>query len=199
MINDSDIWKVHHSITRTAYTLVFPYFRLWVGDIVGNDVSCRKPVAAVTCIPYNPYNHIACFNSIQNSSHSSSVSKHLAKHLPAALWYLVVTSALILQVTCREYPRCWCMLRCRQFPVSAREGSCVNIEALMADRLRHILEELLPTPRRCVYVCVTSPNDSRQRAKQTNELLKAFIYNQFRVTFKHSFLLRLRLYTWIYC
>jgi len=58
----------------------------------------------------------------------------------------------------------------------------------MADRLRHILE-LLPSPRWgvyigcvCVCMCVPSLNDCRQRAKQTNELLIPFIYNQNRVT-----------------
>ena len=61
-----------------------------------------------------------------------------------------------------------------------RDASFVTIEALMADRLRHSLEELLPKPRRgvyircvCVCVCVMSLKECRER-----ELLTPFIYNQ---------------------
>ena len=37
-----------------------------------------------------------------------------------------------------------------------RDARLVTIEAPMADRLRHILEELLPSRRRGVYICVTN-------------------------------------------
>ena len=46
---------------RAASSLVCPWFRMWVGDKDGNDVSCSRPVAGVTCIPYNPYSHIALY------------------------------------------------------------------------------------------------------------------------------------------
>ena len=126
-----------------------------------------------------------CFNSLQNASHSSSVSKHLAKHLWAALWYLIVTSVPIFQVTCTEYNSCWWMLRCRQFPVRDRDASLVTIEALMAYRLRHSLEELLPSPRRGVYIrfiCVWCHWKNAPTCK-TNELLMPVIYNPNRITF----------------
>ena len=44
----------------------------------------------------------------------------------------------------------------------ARDASRMTIEALMADRLRHSLEELLPSLRRGVYilcVCVCDVTD----------------------------------------
>jgi hypothetical protein len=65
--------------------------------------------------------------------------------------------------------------------VRARDASFVTIEALMADRLRHVLE-LLPSPRRGAYMCVTSMNDCRQRAKHTDKLIISFIYNKNRLT-----------------
>jgi len=36
----------------------------------------------------------------------------------------------------------------------ARDSNLVTIEALMTDKLRHVLEVLLPSPRRGLYMCV---------------------------------------------
>jgi hypothetical protein len=43
-------------------------------------------------------------------------------------------------------------VKVKVFPEKARYAGLVTIEALLADRLRHILEELLPIPRRGVYM-----------------------------------------------
>ena len=57
----------------------------------------------------------------------------------------------------------------------ARDASLVTIEALLVDRLRHVHEELLPSPLRggymCVCVCVTSLNDCRQRERKNMNYL----------------------------
>jgi hypothetical protein len=60
--------------------------------------------------------------------------------------------------------------------VRARDGSLVTIEALMADRLRHSLEELcLFRGVVCTFgVCVMSLKDCRERVKQTNYLCRLF-------------------------
>ena len=66
----------------------------------------------------------------------------------------------------------------------ARDASLDTIEALFADRLRHILVELLPSPRRVVYVlcaCVTSLNDCRQHERKTCTTCNVYL-NQNRVT-----------------
>jgi hypothetical protein len=42
------------------------------------------------------------------------------------------------------------------FPVRARDANFVTIVALLADMLRHMLEELLPCPGCDVYMCATS-------------------------------------------
>jgi len=85
-----------------------------------------------------------CFNCLQNASLSSSVSKPRAKYLSAA-----------------------------QIPHSVvSDASLVTIEALMAYSLRHILEELLPSPRRgvcIVCVCVCDVTELlRATCKKTN-------------------------------
>ena len=66
--------------------------------------------------------------------------------------------------------------------MSAGDASLVTIEALMADRQRHNLEELLPSPRRGVYIlCVCGITERMQETCETNELLMPFIYNQNRI------------------
>jgi hypothetical protein len=69
--------------------------------------------------------------------------------------------------------------------VRARDACLVTIEAVMADRLRHSLEELFPSPRRGVYilcVCVCDVTERIQATCKTNELLMPFIYNQNKIT-----------------
>ena len=68
------------------------------------------------------------------------------------------------------------MLRCRQFPVRARDASLLTIEALMADRLRHSLEELLPSPRRGVYILCVRVCDVTERLQAKCKTNKQIIY-----------------------
>ena len=70
-----------------------------------------------------------------------------------------------------------------QYPVRARDASFVTIEALMANRLRHSLEELLPSPRRGVYIlCVCDVTERMHETCKINELLIPFTYNQNRIS-----------------
>ena len=124
-----------------------------------------------------------CFNSLQNVSHSSSVSNHLAKHLSVTLWYLIVTSvptsrSLLHNILDVDV--------CKDVGISLERPrrKSGEIEAMIAVKLRHSIDELLPSSRRCVHsICVMS---ERMRAMcKTNELLMTFIYNQNRSTYSN--------------
>ena len=107
-----------------------------------------------------------CFNSLQNVPHSSSVPKHREKHLSAALQYIIVKSAPILQVTCTEYPRCWCILTCGcplwrlETQVSWRSMRCWLIGWDTYSRSCCLARGVVSTCE-----CVTSLNDCRQHKK----------------------------------